>query len=502
MNPAVFNKKLNEARALLNNFDLAQAVLAYEKLTQQFPNKALIWFEYGNATAGVGDFDRTDAALNKALELEPHNWEFMLKIGHRYQGLRQPERALFWYEKAAAVDPKSINPRMAMAILFEQEHRFAESREVIASCLAIDPKDEQARYYEAFLDRRQNKLEDAERRLRDLISSDPRHQYVRYASRYELAEVLNVTERYDEAMQMLMEAKDVVRRIANCDLMFLEYDQEADKHRRLTMALPKEICRTWAKEFPERVREPRNRVAFLGGHPRSGTTLLEQILGAHPDVSALDEPRYFKTVACKLFNNSSQLSPARLNIIRRRYLEESQRECGTSLDGKVLLDKNPSPTSQLRIWLRLFPELSVIIALRDPRDVIISCFFQNLPLNPYNANFLSLERTAKHYGDIMGIWLAVRQWEGFSWIETRYEDTVADLEKEGQRVTNFLGLEWNAAQRQFHEKSSKKRMYSPTYRDASQPIYSRAVARWRAYEKHLAPILPVLEPYCRAFGYD
>jgi len=172
------------------------------------------------------------------------------------------------------------------------------------------------------------------------------------------------------------------------------------------------------------------------------------------------------------------------------------------LDGKLLLDKNPSPTARLPIWLRVFPELRVLIALRDPRDVVISCFFQNIMLNTASANFLSLERTARHYADLMDVWLAVRQWEGFAWMETRYEDVVAGLEKEGRRVTEFLGLTWDPAQARFHEKSSKKQMYSPTYRDASQPVYARSVARWHAYEKHLAPIMPVLEPYCRALGYD
>lgn len=131
--------------------------------------------------------------------------------------------------------------------------------------------------------------------------------------------------------------------------------------------------------------------------------------------------------------------------------------------------------------------MRVVIALRDPRDVVISCYFQNIPLNAINANFLSLERTARHYANLMDVWLAVRQWEGFAWIETRYEETVADLAQEGRRVTEFLGLSWHPDQARFYEKSGKKQMYSPTYHDASQPVYARSVSRWRAYEKHLAP---------------
>jgi len=115
------------------------------------------------------------------------------------------------------------------------------------------------------------------------------------------------------------------------------------------------------------------------------------------------------------------------------------------------------------------------------------------------VNFLTFERLAKHYADLMDIWLTVREWEGFAWLEMRYEDIVADLDKEGRRVTGFLGLDWDENQKRFYE--NRKQLYSPTYQDVTRPLYSRSVGRWRAYEKHLAPILPVLESYCRKLGY-
>jgi hypothetical protein len=78
---------------------------------------------------------------------------------------------------------------------------------------------------------------------------------------------------------------------------------------------------------------------------------------------------------------------------------------------------------------------------------------------------------------------------------------VADLEKEGRRVTGFLGLDWHEGQNRFYEKSRRKQLYSPTYQDVTRPVYASSVGRWRAYEKYLAPILPSLDPYCRRFGY-
>jgi Flp pilus assembly protein TadD len=496
------DKRLNEARELVRQHSFSEAVTAYEKLTRICPHMAQIWFEYACAAAGAGQMDLTDRSWQRAQELEPGNLELQLQMGHHYQNLRHLEKARAAFERASALDPRAIDPRMALVILFERNHQFAEAREAVESCLKLDPKDDQARYFLAFLDRRENKIEDAERRLRDLIASGPRHQFVQYACRYELAEILNRTERFDEAMQTLNEAKRLVRAVANIDAMLAEYDDTATKYKRHTLSLPKDIVRTWSREFPERVREPIPRLAFLGGHPRSGTTLLEQILGAHPEVASLDESLSFDMVAARLYNSSTQWPPARLNVIRRRYLQAFLTELGARKEGQMLLDKNPSPTVRLRIWLRVFPELRVIIALRDPRDVVISCYFQNIPINPVNANFLSLERTATHYTNLMDVWLAVRQWEGFSWIETRYEDTVANLDQEGRRVTEFLGLCWHEDQSRFYDKSRQKRVYSPTYHDASQPVYKRSVARWTAYEKYLAPVLPILAPYCRALGYE
>ena len=244
---------------------------------------------------------------------------------------------------------------MALVILAERNHRLGEAREAVESILKIDPRDDQGRYFQAFLDRRENKLDVAEQRLRDLLASNPQHQYVQYAARYELAEILDRTKRYEEALQMLVEAKRIVRGAVNVDSMFAEYDSISTRVKHNTIGLPHDILRTWAKEFPQREREPIPRLAFLGGHPRSGTTLLEQILGAHPEVASLDESLSFDSAIVRVFNTTSQWPPARLNMMRRRYIQAFQTELGSSGEGQLLLDKNPSPTGRLRIWLRVFP---------------------------------------------------------------------------------------------------------------------------------------------------
>jgi len=501
MNHAAAQKQVERARQRLLGDDFAGALRAYEVLTRQFPASAVIWFEYGNAASGLHRAALAAQAWRRAMDLDPSNHELIALIGHQYQGLRQPEAARECFARAAAAGPRAINPRISLAVLLEQAHRVEEARKTVAECLAIAPGDDQARYFSAVLDRRENLVESAEARLRDLIASGPRHPYVRYACRYELAQVLDRTGRFDEAMAALTEAKQIVRGLTDVDALLRGYDEGARRAREFTRALPRDILAQWGAGFPSAGREAAPALAFLGGHPRSGTTLLEQVLDAHPAVAAVDESPAFIQVLEPAFHASRELTPARLNTLRRLYLDALRAEAGPHAEGRLLVDKNPSPTSRMPVWLRVFPELRVVIALRDPRDVVLSCYFQNIALNPVNANFLSLVRVARHYSDLMDIWLAAREWDGFAWCETRYEDLVADTVSEGRRVTEFLGLEWHAAQASFFEKSRGKQFYSPTYQDVTRPVYTRSVARWRHYEAHLAPVWPVLEPYCRRFGY-
>jgi len=323
--------------------------------------------------------------------------------------------------------------------------------------------------------------------------------------------VLDELGQYAEAMEWLLKAKTVLRQTHNIPALENSYDKADGQRRALLAQLTTEMILRWRLDSPA---EPmRFKLTLLGGHPRSGTTLIEQILGAHPAVRAFDESEAFVgEVGDKLAppppaaplsaHALSALSAVRRNELRRRYFKSLFRELEGEPAAELLLDKNPTPTASLHLWLRVFPESKVVIALRDPRDVIISCFFQNLALTPLNANFLSLERAVKHYADMMDTWLRLRELGGFDWLETRYEDVVAGLETEGRRVTEFLGLSWHADQAACHEAARRKLVFSPTYSEVAKPVHGRAVGRWRNYAAALEPFLPRLAAYVRAFGYD
>jgi hypothetical protein len=166
------------------------------------------------------------------------------------------------------------------------------------------------------------------------------------------------------------------------------------------------------------------------------------------------------------------------------------------------LDKNPATNLLIPAMLCVLPELRILVALRDPRDVLVSCYFRYLPLNPVSVCFLTIERAAERYALDMRAWLKFRGMLRTPWAEIRYEDTVADLAATARRALDLLGLPWDDAVLGYQQRAAKKQVLSPTYEAVTKPIYTSAIGRWRNYEKQLAPVSATLEPFVREFGYE
>ena len=116
--------------------------------------------------------------------------------------------------------------------------------------------------------------------------------------------------------------------------------------------------------------------------------------------------------------------------------------------------------------------------------------------------FLDTKRTAERYALDMTAWLKYREMIDMPWCEIRYEDTVADAEKQARRALDTLSLPWDDQVLGYRQRLlDAKRVTSPTYADVAEPIYTRAIGRWKNYERLLEPAMKTLEPFIREFGY-
>lgn len=498
MNPILpgFDQQLQEARNHMGWKNYPAALKLYATLSKEFTQPHL-WEEYGRAAAAAGDYDLADRLWQKVLDGATPAAATLSRLAAEYGKIGVFAKARALCAQAANLEPRNLELQLSLASFLARTGGTGEARDAVNKTLSLDSQNQPARYLAAHLDRRENKLAEAEQGLRGLLTSAPRDQQLVMHAHFELARVLDRTERFDEAMAELAEAKRVAATTFDTALSLKKYSDRREKLQQKIESLPGNVLGTWAKSFPPEMRKPLVRLAFLGGHARSGTTLLERILDAHPSIAAADETLAFGSISQLIEITAPEIPAASLNFLRQRYLKNFALACRVPAEDGVLVDKNPAATTYLAAFLRAFPELRVLIALRDPRDVIISSYFESLR----NVTHFTFQALAEHYKSVMDVWLMARKWDGLNWMETRYEDTVADLQKEGARVTNFLGLQWHENQARFHESNRQKPVMSSNYGVVTQPVYKRAVGRWMAYEKHLAPILPTLEPYCKTFGY-
>ena len=500
MNPPAiqvdFDQQLQNARQLWQIGRQAAALKAYAQLVKDFPQNN-VWEEYGQAAAAAGEFDLAEQLWEKVRSIGPNTGTLLAKTAVEYGKIWLFAKARALSFEAANLEPGNAAVQLSLASFLARTNSVEEARATVDKCLKLDPQSESARYLSAHLYRREHKMAEAEQRFRDLLRSDLRDPTVNYFCHFELARILDATERYDEAMTELEEAKRLGAQTINVPEAQRIFDQRRERTLSKTKALPKNILDIWAQSFPPQARTAPMPLVFLGGHARSGTTLLERILDAHPAVAACDEALAFQTIAPLIDVSLPEIPAEGLNFLRRRYIKNLTKVLERPPEGGILLDKNPPATAYLPSFLRAFPELKTLIALRDPRDVMVSCYFQDL----IQVSHFSLPALVQHYRCVMDVWLIVREWDNLAWMETRYEDIVTDLKKEGTRVTKFIGLEWHDNQAVFYEKNREKPVMSTNYNDVTRPVYKKSVGRWQAYEKYLAPILPALEPYCREFGY-
>jgi hypothetical protein len=332
------------------------------------------------------------------------------------------------------------------------------------------------------------------------------------ASAHSLAAACDLLGRVDEAMIALARGKEI--EVAH-PLVARFRAQRSEWRRWHSEALDftRDDAERWAAE-PRPADLPAH--AFLLGHPRSGTTLLEQMLDAHPLVCSVEESEAYSIAIDSVLIRQHEreggevpfsawvrsLPAESLQDLRTDYFAKLAREAERSFEGLQVIDKNPGLTVSIGRMPRTLPGSRLIVMIRDPRDVCLSSYFQSTHRTPWSVNWLTMEETVENYAFVMDLWLRARPKLVQPWIEVRYEDVVDDPVKEGIRATEFLGLSWHDSQTDPAAHARSKVIRSPTHTDVIEPVYRRSLGRWRAYERYLTPFASKLDPFIRAFGYD
>ena len=244
---------------------------------------------------------------------------------------------------------------------------------------------------------------------------------------------------------------------------------------------------------------------FLLGFPRSGTTLLQQALAAHPAIATTEEMNPFPGAINAFFLAAdgwarlAALDEAGLAPYRETYWR-IVRAVAPSLEGRIFLDKNPLRTTFLPIVSRLFPRAKVLFAVRDPRDVVLSCLRQQFAMSLPMYEFCTLDGCARLYDAVMRLAVLYREKLDLDLMEIRHETLAAGFEPTMRTVCAFLEIAWNDGMHDIAGATRARLVTTPSGQQLTGGL-SAAEARWRRYKNELAPVMPLLLPWVRQFGY-
>lgn len=520
---------LQAAQELARSGQYEKAVHACRELTASHPQNHEAWHLCGVLHNLTGRPGEARDCIRQAIAIEPGIAKYHLNLGNAWLALNQPAEARAAYEKALALDAHYQDAHYNLALLLqdrndtrnaeshfrgaatgpgpmpdawaqlaniqETENRLDEAARSVANGLALAPGNPLLLIVAAKLLRRSKQPAEALAKLAPLARVRlPTQLAVGYHhERGLLHDLLGQTE---EAFEAFTRANQ-----AQLDNPAAQSLDPANYLSAIAALADSDLGAGWragdvAADEPSPV--------FLVGFPRSGTTLLDQILDSHPAIQTLEE----KPLILALQNEFDALvaeTPPDREARRRmqaRYFELVSQHIELR-PGSTLVDKFPLNITRVPLIVRIFPNARFILALRHPLDVCLSCFMHPFGPNEAMLNFARLDSTAQLYHHTMRLWLRVERELDLPAHRIRYEDLVQNFDAEVGRLLAFLGLPWDDQVREFAAHAAGRgKINTPSYHQVTRPLNRDAVYRWQRYEKQLAPIVPVLAPYIREYGYE
>ena len=424
-------------------------------------------------------------------------------LGQALAGSGRLDRASAAYRRALEIDPDQIIALAGLAVIAARRGAFAEAESLADRVLARAPDAADALMAKARAEVDDGRLGEAEARLRTLIA-DPRLPGVGTADALNLlGDVLDLRGERLGAFGAWSGGNDILRR---------HY-----AHRFAGTGAVEHTRRMdgWLARHPGRLRSPaadslppgpaRSHV-FLLGFPRSGTTLLEAALTGSPEVIALEEQEALADGVRRYLRDPTDLSaladagPEDLAAFRDAYWKRV-REAGLDPEGKVFLDRYPLNSLKLPLIQRLFPEATILFALRDPRDVVFSCWRRRFQMSAPMFHLLDLRSAAGFYDAVMTFSMRLEGQSASPWVFVRHEALLEDFTTVMQSICQTVGVEWTEAMRDVGARNADRAIATPSAAQLAGGLRTDGGGAWRPYADRVAEPFAPLAPWLSRFGY-
>lgn len=503
IHPALFNAR---AIWLEREGRDEEALRAFEQARALTPRDPRLLNAVGLCLTRLGALEDAVRVFDAAISLDP-----VYPATHQRKGLAlglagrldEAEKA---HKRAALLAPRYAEAWASLASIAARKGDAKFARRHADRALQIAPGEPTALSALAMADNAEGAFADAEARMRSLLDSEELAGHGRAVAFGLLADALDGQKRIAEAFAAYEAANGEQRKL------HAKRFEDRPSAPEVVEALSDDFAKTeasWHNAADDNAAVPdglRGHVFLLGFH-RSGTTLLEQALATHPDVCVLDEKDFLGDLASRYLTRAEGLS--RLAALDADTLAEARRSYwarieaeGLKLDGKVFVDKHPFNTIKLPLIAKLFPDAKILFAVRDPRDVVLSCFRRQFDVDVVKFAFLSLENTALLYDRVMTFADLCRERLKLSVFDHRHEDLIAEFDAQTRRVCEFIGIPWNETMRDFSAAANRLPSHMQSAAQLRRGLSGEGVGQWQRYDAQLAPIVPLLHRWIKRFGYD
>lgn len=476
----------------------------YQRAAAVAPEDARVHQAVGICASKLENYALAVESFRRAIALDPSNAELHYRLGVSIAHVGDHEAAEKSHEKAVELEPDYADALASLASINARKGNPELARAFAKRSLASNPGQPTALMSLAQADMAEHLYTDAEAKLVALEQSGYLHPFGRPQTISLLGDALDAQGKYPQAFAAYSRANAESQRLYASKF---GGNRGLESARHLIAYFENEPAQRWLSPddggaFPEAF----DTHVFLLGFMRSGTTLLEQVLASSPEIVALEEKGLLIGTADEFLTSVpalekfAGLGSADLTKLRQDYWRRVREHLPNST-ARIFVDKQPLNTTRLPLIAKLFPRARIIFALRDPRDVVFSCFRRHLRITTTQYEFLSLENCARIYALIMRIGELSRQKFPLNLLEHRYEAMVEDFETRIRAVCDFIGVEWSDAMLRFDKNRLVADLRSPSALQVRRPLYGEGIGQWRRYGDQLRPVLPILEPWVEKFGY-
>jgi len=526
-------QKIQQAIQLYQRGYQQQAEQLCKMILADYPRQPDALLLMGVLEKDRGSLETARQLFQKGLKTAPRNLHLLNNIGSVEKMLNESAKSEAHFKQALKIDPGYYQARHNLADLYESQHKYPLAKRLYRDVIKQQPKFVDALANLSAILEKEHQLDEAKSLAKQALEINPEH----FIARLTLASIATREKSFDNVIGLMLPLMQSQKlspvnfavaggKCAYAHEMMQNYEAAFSfyqgSNQALHQAYAAQMQNTDSPYAPDSVRHVEKAIqyfdfthntgdtaspVFLIGFPRSGTTLIDQILSSHSQVTVIEERENLIDAHLRFpatdtgLKELDKANDSELKKLRHKYWRNLDRETDRLKMMPVIIDKYPLNAVSLLHIYKLFPNAKIIVALRDPRDCVFSCYQQRFGLNPAMFQLLNLDTAVTYYDQVMNIIIKMRDTGVLPMHFVRYEQIVEDFAGEMRALTDFLGLGWEDSLFDYQTTAKSRYISTPSASQVIQPLYRSSIGKWKHYQQWIGLSFEPLHRWVEEWGY-